>query len=235
LKVRYSISLAFLNELVKAIVSGEREEQDDDDLPNVDDELQELMAAISDFTTGLYRISMVLRKATPRDRYSKAASAVAFLPDFDIDYVRNKFPTANTWLIERLGKANARRREYFKYCETHRQSLGSVPSEDTPAPSGPRQGTRRDETATRSEGHFSFVPSTSASTYIEQYQRPGSDNMMVNHAEEVSVKSYAKSIVFPGNEGLTLPPPPKESENGSPFECPYCYMIQEVDNDHVWR
>lgn len=194
------------------------------------------MAAISDFTTGLYRISMVLRKATPRDRYSKAASAVAFLPDFDIDYVRNKFPTANTWLIERLGKANARRREYFKYCETHRESLASLPpSEDTPAPSGPRQGTRRDETATRSEAHFSFVPSTSASTYIEQYQRPGSDNMMVNHAEEVSVKSYAKSIVFPGNEGLTLPPRPKESENGSPFECPYCYMIQEVDGDHVWR
>ena len=34
---------------------------------------------------------------------------------FDLQHVRHKFPVAETWLAERLGKANSRRRQYFIY------------------------------------------------------------------------------------------------------------------------
>jgi len=172
---------------------------------------------------------MVIRKATPRDRYTKAASVGTFSPDFDIDYVRNKFPSANEWLIERLGKANARRREYFKYCRLHHQSLSSL-SDPGPGPAISETRLTQRHGAARSEGNFNSVPSTTASTYLPQMVPA-----MINHAEEASVKSYARSIVDPESGGLSLPPRPKESEDGSPFECPYCYMIQEADSDHVWR
>ena len=50
------------------------------------------MDAIANVITGLFQLSIVIRRATPRDRYAKAASVGTFIPDFDIDYVRHKFP-----------------------------------------------------------------------------------------------------------------------------------------------
>jgi len=189
-------------------------------------ELQQLMDAISNSTTGLFQLSMVIRRATPRDRYAKAQSVGTFIPDFDIDYVRNKFPRANEWLVDRLGKANARRREYFKYCESHHQSLSSDVRES-----------RRSETATRSEGYVTgLVPSTTASTFMEQMASNAHANFF---SEDVSVKSYARSILVREGGGvaepsLTVPPRPKEGLDGLPFECPYCYTILEMESKEVW-
>ena len=48
---------------------------------------------------------------------------------FDKDYIWHKYPATrrtkleDEWLIDRLGKANARRREYLKYCEGTAKNL----------------------------------------------------------------------------------------------------------------
>jgi hypothetical protein len=246
---------------VKSIVSGEREQfgdltvlypPEDDDLfdtsasdsnsePN--SELQELFAAAADSITSLFELSMVLRNATPHDRYAKAASIGTYDSHFDIDYIWHKFGpyarpslTNSEWLVERLGRANTRRREYLKYCEKHRDRLAYIPL-----------GPKLDETRKLSEIRQNLVPvnadatrsvfsspsilaPTTASTYIEKLTAP-----IAEEFETQSMTSYATSVENTEEGNLNIPPRPRESESEKPFECPYCYTIQVAKNDRAWR
>src|SRR5271154_4185589 len=94
-------------------------------------ELRDLLNTVGTLKKELFKLSIVLRNPTPFDRYAKAKSIGTYDTQFDIDYVRNKSPyllrLGAEWLIERLGKANTRRREFLKYCEKHREKLAYVP------------------------------------------------------------------------------------------------------------
>lgn len=192
---------------------------------------------------------MVLRRATPQDRYSKAASVGTFNPQFDIDYVWHKFPYARQpdsgdWLINRLGKANARRREFLKYCKEHHEKLaflpvtssgreGKQPSETSGTPQDIPAGQINFSvrTVVSSERSASIPAPTTATTYIEPSEEP----MQINDSDTVSMTSYATSIKGQVEGRLTFPLRPKESANGRPFECPYCYNIEVVKSDNAWR
>jgi hypothetical protein len=133
--------------IVKSIVSGEREQssvepelywrdgyssdgsgssQSMSHPEPIRDEIQELFASAVQLINA-FELSMVLRNASTGDRYLKATSALPFDSHFDIHYVWHKFGPCATqveeWLIERLGKANARRRRYLYYCQMHREEL----------------------------------------------------------------------------------------------------------------
>jgi hypothetical protein len=49
----------------------------------------------------------------------------------------------------------------------------------------------------------------------------------------VSQTSYAPSI-WEGSDKLTVPPPPRESADEEPFECPYCFYIITIKNKNSW-
>ncbi|KAK6424121.1 hypothetical protein LTR95_016435, partial [Oleoguttula sp. CCFEE 5521] len=80
---------------VRAIVSGSAKDRtvSPDDVSEADSgdsddgtsELSELILSIGDLITSLMKVSMLLRKATTRDRYVRAiqAGGQPFLPDFD--------------------------------------------------------------------------------------------------------------------------------------------------------
>ncbi|KAK4501026.1 hypothetical protein PRZ48_006832 [Zasmidium cellare] len=135
------------NDEVRAIVSGEREDaalvdrdehaDDDDDDPTT--ELSELCLAAGDTISSLLKVAALLRKATGRDRYAKAAAAVddPFLESFDIKHVAEKFPKLDRmpWLRDRLGKANVQRRQYLRYARKHHERLAHEPEGSAqPAP-----------------------------------------------------------------------------------------------------
>ncbi|KAF3006599.1 hypothetical protein E8E13_007221 [Curvularia kusanoi] len=69
-----------------------------DGRPHRFSEAGELFGTVKDTITGLFRISIIIRKASPRDRFAKAlaASPQPFNDRFDIDHVSNKFPMLNT-------------------------------------------------------------------------------------------------------------------------------------------
>src|SRR2546429_7537159 len=92
-------------------------------------EIRQLFLAIVDAVTSLLKLSIVIRNPAPRDRYHKSASIEKFDDSFDIAHVWHKFPHARhtPWLIERLGKANTRRRQHLKYRERHREKLAKEP------------------------------------------------------------------------------------------------------------
>jgi len=94
------------------------------------DELSELWLSVGDIITSLMKVSILVRKATGRDRYLKAASAAGepFLEDFDKRHVADKFPKAREqpWLIDRLGAAITQRRQFLRYSRDHRHRIGNV-------------------------------------------------------------------------------------------------------------
>ncbi|GAB7335512.1 hypothetical protein MBLNU13_g07860t1 [Cladosporium sp. NU13] len=122
--------LAEINSDILEIVSGSRinrqisESEDDFESSN---ELSELNLSVGDIITSLFKVSMLVKKATTRDRYAKAASAkdAAFLAEFDIRHVADKYPKLRTqpWLLERLGNAITQRRQFLRYCRNHKHRI----------------------------------------------------------------------------------------------------------------
>lgn len=125
--------LTEINSDILEIVSGARanrqiSECGDDFEPS--DELLELNLSVGDIITSLFKVSMLVKKATTRDRYAKAASAeeAAFLAEFDIRHVADKYPKLRTqpWLLQRLGNAITQRRQFLRYCRNHKHRIAHV-------------------------------------------------------------------------------------------------------------
>ena len=111
-------------------IAGDSGSESDDSAEDGQNELAELYLSVGDIITSLMKVSMLVRKATGRDRYVKAASAAGdpFLEEFDNRHVADKFPKARSqqWLIDRLGAAITARRQYLRYARDHRHRIGSV-------------------------------------------------------------------------------------------------------------
>ncbi len=101
-------------------------------------EVQELLASASDTTTSLFKLSIFVRHATPRDRYAKAAGTLpAFeeMLELDTSHVASKFPRIGrnpemNWLQKRLGRAITLRRQYLNYSANHRKATGVFQYQD---------------------------------------------------------------------------------------------------------
>jgi len=125
--------LTEINSDILEILSGGRTNrqisESEDDLES-SDELSELNLSVGDIITSLLKVSMLVKKATTRDRYAKAASAkeAAFLTEFDIRHVADKYPKLRTqpWLLERLGNAITQRRQFLRYCRNHKHRIAHV-------------------------------------------------------------------------------------------------------------
>jgi len=215
-------------------------------------DLQDLVNSIHDSVTNLFKLSIALRRATPHDRYFKkhGSELCNFNPHFDIDYIWHKLGQGNppipSWLIERLGRANTQRREYFKYRELHRTKLGYVPEvteivvqkenqKDSMVPVGTLN--TEEEGASLHSGHESVDKSVTvlASTTASSYHETKDLGTTPDEFETMSLVSYATSLGSEESYELRIPPMPKGSDGGSPFECPYCYTIQTIKGKREWR
>jgi hypothetical protein len=176
--------------------------------------LRELFETVAISINWLFNLSMILRDPSPVDRYSRAAEHGDYDTAPDIEYIRMKLPhlsqSGNEWLVERLGKANALRRQFFNYCRAHQTKLASADATE------------------------SNCSSTVASAYVEnayadlETQSPTEFDLQSN-------TSYATSMGLEGENTLRVPPQPKVSLEGKPFECPYCYTIRTVNGRPAWK
>ncbi|KAL8731164.1 MAG: hypothetical protein Q9166_003571 [cf. Caloplaca sp. 2 TL-2023] len=207
-------------------------------------ELQELQHAISSYLSNLYRISVLIRKnPAPHDRLIKSAKIdTSHYEFFDERHVLEKFRSANSALIERLGKANSKRRKYFKYREQHRQKLSrqqphdpfisaeQVNRESVPKGIGelPLSGGGKkvpSEVQVPSVAQPSATKeSTKASTLLIPSNAPLNLRDLDEQSDDGTQTSYG-SISSTGQDKLALPPIPLSSEGRREFECPYCFTI----------
>ena len=221
-------------------------------------ELQQLQHSINTYISGLYRISVVIRKnRNPLDKVIKSANIdISSYEFYDQRHVLEKFPFADPDLITRLGKAVSQRRKYLKYRERHRQKLSLHPNVETPSHAKQiLEGAiaRADQAASLTQGPeissheqristvastvkqpSSTLDSTAASTFLPM--NPVVQEL--DHGDQISetaTQTSHGSTSSVQQHTLTIPPPPQSSLEGLDFECPYCYTICRLVTVEPWQ
>ncbi|KAL9122470.1 MAG: hypothetical protein Q9187_000980 [Circinaria calcarea] len=189
--------------------SSDSDLEDEDNGLDRPTEIEQIFLDITQIINSLYRLSMSVRDSTWRNRYNKSADIdTAHFEWFDIAHVEQKFPIAQNFIIDRLGKALSRRRQFLRYRELHAAKLAhAVDGKDTiTAPS-----------------------ETTASGFRDPDREMASKDIYDLQSET----SYATSVGRPTS--TRVPSMPKEAANGQPFECPFCHTIEIVKGTHAWR
>jgi hypothetical protein len=165
--------------------------------------LKEAVKEIGNVITCLYRLSITIQSPASCDRLER---------------------------IERLGKANTKRRQLLKYHNEHHEKIV-----------GRRVavGNELDTGSSEGEGDFSSKAPTDMRTTVSTVY---SANLNLVEATPVdldsrseagfSVTSYASSAANSGS--LRVPAPPPGFDKG-PFQCPYCFIIVETESRASWK
>ena len=186
-------------------------------------ELQQLMSEVAEVVTCLLRLSMAIRNPAPHDQFMESGQInTSYFESFDIGHVQAKFPDAEGYLVNRLGKAISRRRQYLKYRDEHHKKLAQgiedviVSTKTAPTEINP------ESTVASSIPLDIKAPTTYIDLDEDVYSEDG-----------LSQTSYATSANESTDNGP--PPIPKEAQDGKPFECPLCFMIISIRNSHSWK
>ena len=179
-------------------------------------ELQQYHGELINVIDCLFEMAMLIRRPANLDlsREIRRGSKSAY-ESYDKDHVRNKFPQTSSDIVHRLGCAITQRRNYLDYRARHHAKLGKGIDE--------AQGIQGSET---NEAALSETIATDFYGDSGNLDDLGSD--LVN-----SQTSYATSLLD-GRDKVFVPPLPKESAGGKPFECPYCFFVIEVKTRQSW-
>ena len=178
-------------------------------------ELQQLYEEVTNIIDCLYQLSMLIRKPAQHDLLiGSRLSDKAEFDFYDKEHVRNLHPKSEEQTSQRLGRAITRRRKYLLYRERHHKKLEKGIEEV--------QGVQR-------AGTWSTISETIAT----DFQTPNIDFEDTSSNSGLSETSYAPSLIDGGR--ITIPPPPKESVGGKPFECPYCFFVIEIKSTRSWN
>lgn len=177
-------------------------------------ELQQLHEEVVNIVDCLYQLSMLIRKPAQHDMLiGSRMSDMAQFEFYDKEHVRNLHPKTEEHLGQRLGRAITRRRKYLSYRERHHRKL-EIGIEAA-------QGIQRTTTG-----------SVMSETIATDLQTPNIDFEDTSSNSGMSQTSYAPSLVDGGR--ATIPPPPRDSVGGKPFECPYCFYLIDIKSTRLW-
>ena len=212
-------------------------------------ESNELYSSIVDSITSLLKLTILIQKSTQKNKFLKSSTSKNYETQFDILHVQARFPFAfqNWSLIERLGKANAQRRQWLLYTKNHREKLGEKmdpPKNDIsstasnygmPANLHAEYTLERRSTAPteRSRGLATELSATTASSYA--YPKRKDTEQEEKSEADFSETTYSTTRFGDSDQETHLvPQPPAESANENPFECPYCFKIRTIEDRRSW-
>ena len=188
------------------------------------DELEDCLLSITNGVNCLYNFSIAIRNPTKRDQSFKWKSVDRFCyTKYDIEHVRNKFPKAQEYLVNRLGEGNTQRRQLLEYNNLHRQKIAAPEFDDN-------------DTRT-----IAFT-STTVPTYVSpEGKDPSQFNLKDLDFDTCSDGNVSKTSC--GSSGssadlitLKIPEPPSpEAYNGTPFECQFCFSFIRIKGRDAWK
>jgi hypothetical protein len=208
------------------------------------DDISELIEDIDGTVGCLVRLAPNLCDPFPLDLYSRDASISDAYPD--IDLARELFPTASLAIVDRLGRANWKRRQYLKTLEDRNNPgmpfSGTKKAENRQKKSVLREvavdafnfqkptlkvGSLQVETNHRSMGNRSIYGASTAPSVVESdvFSRPGL-------TRNDSLTSFAPSEMRVAKR-LAVPKPPVPLEQGRTFLCLYCRDEINVGDRHI--
>jgi hypothetical protein len=224
----------------KSAYSGGVPTPEEDD-PRLVTESEQLMLMLGDLVKSLLKLSILIQKSSRRSKFARSSREKPYETESDILHVMASFPYAanNKVLLERLGKANAKRRQWLSYRRRHRDRLsseGRSTSERTGAIRTNVAETSHDPMDDAfSESTFSLDHTADNSTTATTFYSREDDALHEPVNEESSEVSFSASTVSGREksplETLRLPP---EAASGDPFECPYCFGIITISNLQSW-
>jgi tetratricopeptide (TPR) repeat protein len=205
-------------------------------------EASELFKSVKDTITSLFRISIIIRQASPRDRFAKALAAQQepFDDRFDIGHVSHKFPILNTkekeWFKERVGKAITQRRQYLRYARNHRGKLAREPQdlwqpEDACSKINLLPVLSQAGKTNPTKPTSTLAPTAASTLRLKNIAIQDND-----FQDDWSQTSYAVSLGEDDDEPyLQLPSLDEVSRGATTFECPLCWTIQDIQKESSWR
>ena len=221
-------------------------------------ELEYLMLDTTDIITCLYRLSIAIQSPAPKERLRKiAAIDVSSFEHSDVEHIYEMFcpvDSQNKYLIERLGKANTKRRQLLRYYELQHNRISShidsssplstvetneptnTPKPVTPAvEGGSARSPEKILDPERATIYYSTVASLTTVDTVKDELSKLVDNDIEKDDDQLSQTSYATSTNHPMK--IRVPPPPSEDAafGSGPFECPYCFNLIEIRNRKDWK
>jgi hypothetical protein len=211
--------------------------------PEPTSELRELSTAINAAISNLMKLSILIRESSKRDDYAKAASRYnTWNPGADIGHVEEKHGSAkggvggSAWLLEHLGKAITRRRQFLTYRKEHHDKMTGDWGEDIDVieetPYTTQEGKKPAKT----------IAPTEATTFIPNMVLPDENESEIAGSFGSQTSYEATELASEdGPTKLTIPHPPKWAfedvlfEYGEPFQCPFCYTEHVVKNKNAWK
>ncbi|KAL3465651.1 hypothetical protein BJX64DRAFT_252236 [Aspergillus heterothallicus] len=211
-------------------------------------EVEELVSAIKISIDSLFRVSIFIRKFAPKDKRQRSSQTKPFDNRADILRVKDRYPVMdkkNEGLAERLGEANARRRQYFKYRSDHYERLSNVNSgnsitstptfEGHPHLNGERL--RVTGSVVTDLTKPTLLATSEATAFLAKAASDVDVEKLLNPEPAMSCISFATSIGEPDEE-LPFPALPEGYSEGAFFLCPYCSRVIQVKRgnlEYQWR
>lgn len=182
-----------------------------------------ILRMVSECLKALFRIGILVRKATPRDRFERALqqSEFAFTSQFDIGYVEERYPKLaskeSLWLASRLGGANAKRRQFINYGRDRKVKLGF-------------------EDVNPLTDAATTVQSSKATTFVVPGNLSASEFLHSPlEVDDDSVSLVSASTAFDTDTSLRLPSLADLGPDGEYFECPICFTLQSFRVEKSWK
>lgn len=180
-------------------------------------EIEDILLSINKTITCLLRLSMAFQNPFPHDIFVRSKHTdTSYFEEHDINHVKEKFPTMNPDLAERLGRGISYRRQYFKYREAHHTSISADP--------GDGEGDDR-----------STLASSIPNMFMDDKILTENIGIVDDDERSNSVCTHTSFATFDADSGHTkVPPLPAAAEDG-PFECPFCHMMIQASSRDSWK
>ncbi|MCJ1388906.1 hypothetical protein MMC18_001757 [Xylographa bjoerkii] len=101
----------------------------------------QIFLSIKSAITNLFRTSMVIRNVPIEDDYARSATRYHLPTEWDVRHVGDLFASAKKekpWLVQRLGRAMTRRRQFLRYRAQHHEQLSAENIQEAGAAEGSR-------------------------------------------------------------------------------------------------
>ena len=201
---------------------GEQDESDEsDDLSEEgSNDSPRILLIAEDVTQAvncLFRTAVHLTKRATKDDFSKGTHIdVSSFEHFDREYLAEKFPGAESWLLKRMVAALLKRRQWLKYRELHVAKLAQASAHDHPGalPEYEESGSVEADART-------ILSATTATTILDPPEIISSD--LSDNASILSATTYSSLA----EESMRMPRLPENAAAGELFQCPICLRFDQ--------
>ncbi|THX46561.1 hypothetical protein D6D08_10267 [Aureobasidium pullulans] len=196
-------------------------------------EVLELLKAVQEDISSLFKLSALVEKVTYRDDYAIAGAAIhdtqILHKELEVRDIQDHFPRlkGSVWLLQRLVQANSARRKYLKYRAFHHDRV-PVWSQHVLEQGDDDEVSMEDKIP--SIHHSDQISMADVNTTgLDSLQEEDEDD----HVSQASRDDFIPEISL--NQIPTFHTLEELCQGGEVFVCPYCKDKQAMTTEAAWR